>query len=203
MAAATSLHRRVEALLALYPGKGRSEVRRMLKAQDRPRTVDPITAAEERIEERARGQDAAYKRKRAMRADKGTQIDRYHSRGSIDGPQKTAAEKLAQLFSSSGLNPKVTANWDSTFSGGAQSPGMGPTAREYMLAMQAVGIILSSVVVWVVLQDHSAESWAQKTGKPEKDGIAALRLGLDALAVHFRLRSPPQKVLEPDMLVRA
>jgi hypothetical protein len=82
--APTSLHRRVEAVLAMYPSKGRSEIRRMLKAQDKPRTVDPITAAEERIEEKARKSQ-----------HRGPQVRRLHKAGKISLKQLQAAEQWA------------------------------------------------------------------------------------------------------------
>jgi hypothetical protein len=84
MPASSSLHRRVEAMLALYPGKGRSEVRRIIRAQDKPRTVDPITAAEAAIDEKARKSQ-----------HRGPQVRRLHKAGKINLKQLQAAEQWA------------------------------------------------------------------------------------------------------------
>jgi hypothetical protein len=179
--------------LVPMPDEPASVRKRRLRAQKKAGPLWAGTAAEQNVEAEARDRARGYERKRVMRAEQGSQIDRYRKRGSIDLPQFHAAEKLANLFAGSGLNPKLTANWDTTFGGNSGLPGMGPTAREYMLAMQAVGIILSPVLVHVVFQDQSAVSWAVALGKPQKDGMAALRLALDALCFHWRFKKPPHE----------
>ena len=58
-------------------------------------------------------------------------------------------------------------------------------AASFATAMRAVGIVLSPVLAHVVLNGRSAHSWASDRGRPTEDGIAALRLALDALVAHY------------------
>jgi hypothetical protein len=189
MAAAGSLKARMDEFVRLHPSyanRPRSELRRIVQTRQNAGTIWAGKAAEERVQEAGDALAREYERKRVKRADKKTQIELYHPR-SIDLAQKNAAEKLKSDWQNSGLNPRVVAAYDSAVGGGGNNmPGMGTTARDYMLAMQAVGMILSPVLVHVVIEDQSAESWAQLKGKPLKDGIAALRLALDALCEHYR-----------------
>lgn len=84
MSLSDSLTRKVEAMLVVYPGKARSEIRRMLRAQAKPRTVDAMDAADERIEERAR-----------KSPHRGPQVRRLHKAGRITLKQLQAAEQWA------------------------------------------------------------------------------------------------------------
>jgi hypothetical protein len=55
----------------------------------------------------------------------------------------------------------------------------------FRAALDAMGPVLWPVVLWVVVSGRSAAEWAKSAGKPQTDGIAALRLGLDALVRHY------------------
>lgn len=57
----------------------------------------------------------------------------------------------------------------------------------FKAAIDALGPQLWPVVLWVVVTGRSAAEWARAVEKPQTDGIAALRLGLDALVKHYRL----------------
>lgn len=57
----------------------------------------------------------------------------------------------------------------------------------FKAAVDAMGPMLWPVVLWVVVTGRSAAEWAKAVSKPQTDGIAALRLGLDALVTHYRL----------------
>jgi hypothetical protein len=57
----------------------------------------------------------------------------------------------------------------------------------FQAALAAMGPVLWPVVLWVIVTGQSAAEWAKSVGKPQTDGIAALRLGLDALVEHYRL----------------
>lgn len=46
---------------------------------------------------------------------------------------------------------------------------------------------LASVALWVCRDGRSAQDWAVEQGKPPRDGIAALRLALDTLVLHYGL----------------
>lgn len=60
--------------------------------------------------------------------------------------------------------------------------------RAYGRAVVAMGNQLAPVAVWVIIAGRSAKAWAERAGKPQDDGIAALRLALDALVDHYGLR---------------
>lgn len=61
---------------------------------------------------------------------------------------------------------------------------------ETAAAIIEVGPILSPVVMWVVIEGRPAGEWAEHVGRPATHGIAALCLGLDALARHYGLDNP-------------
>jgi len=138
-------------------------------------------------EERAR----RHERERVLpkRVDKVGQVDALLRKGSIDRAQADAAERLQADYENSGFSPKVVANYDGGSVGGEGGVGMGPTAGEYCRAMRAVGIVLSPVLVWVVLEDRSATSFASARRLQPTDGVALLRAALDALAVNYRMKS--------------
>lgn len=156
------------------------------------RTLMPARSTEvDRALARAEGKSrrAAAEHERAVviprRVEKTTMLERYRRRGSIDSRQHRAAERLQELHAHSGYAPRLVAGYGAGSGGAPPGPGLGPTSAEYAAAMRAVGIILSPVLVAVVLEDRAAEAWALSTNRPGKDGIAALRLALDALVEHF------------------
>jgi hypothetical protein len=147
---ARSLHRRVEAMLAMYPGKGRSEVRRILKAQDKPRTVDPITAAEMAIEEREtapvrnipawKGRelwctgvtpDGRHYEGKVEDAPRNLVVDSYTAKEVVFRPatsyrQRRGLTWLAQLAKSGALDPAEAAaavRWRDDWQGSSCMPG--------------------------------------------------------------------------------
>lgn len=121
-----------------------------------------------------------------------TQLEVLQARGSIAIAQARAGSRIYADWYRSGSAPRVTANVSRLI--GDPIIAAGPEAQfkarqAYEQAIQAVGVILSPVVVHVCLLDLPAGEWAKQVGKPEPDGIAALRLGLDALVGHYGNRA--------------
>ena len=58
--------------------------------------------------------------------------------------------------------------------------------RRFEAALQAVGQWLSPILVHVAICDLSPSDWSRDRGFPPRDGIAILRLALDALRWHYR-----------------
>ena len=66
---------------------------------------------------------------------------------------------------------------------GARAIGASIRLRNALVALGPC----AAVTLAVTIQGLSAASWARLRGIPERDGIATLRLGLEALADHYRL----------------
>ena len=117
-------------------------------------------------------------------------LERYLARGEVSAQQYRDGERLLRDWLLSGLEPQITGAYEAAFLGAAMPlvPGLGPGWSFYAAAMRAVGLILSPVLAHVVLHGCSASSWAEETHRPRSDGIAALRLALDALGAHYRGR---------------
>lgn len=187
-AATTSLRRRVEAALALYPGKGRSEVRRMLRAQDTPRTIDPITAAEERIEERARKSQ-----------HRGPQVRRLHKAGKLTIRHLQAAEQWAADYAVS-LAPVRSCLNINEASGGGGGDTLAASqidfvawrrwqeGRDAMLALPQ-GHFVEMITHQVVLVNKSPSAAVAVTMRKRaitaEEAIGMLRRGLDALGKKY------------------
>jgi hypothetical protein len=126
-------------------------------------------------------------------------IDRYRSRGDLDEGQWRAADKLAALAFRAGLMPRVTMRY-------TDLPRSAGTAEDYLAArdgargdwleaMQVLGKSgkLAAVVVAVCVMEQSAADWAQANGlyrgkRASVEGLTTLRLALDRLVEHWRLR---------------
>lgn len=190
MAPSTSLHRRVEAALAMYPGKGRSEVRRILRAQDKPRTIDPITAAEERIDERARKSQ-----------HRGPQVRRLHKAGKITLKHLQAAEQWAADYAVSLAPVKSSlaiAIDVATGGGGGDTLAASQIdhlawrrwqeGRDAMLALPQ-GHFVEMITHRVVLQNKSPSAAVAETMRRRaltaEEAIGVLRRGLDALGKKY------------------
>jgi hypothetical protein len=174
---------RVAALAA--PPMPRSRAR---KARAKPGQVEQALArVADGDERRAREHERDYVAPK--RVDKVGQVERLLRTGSIDRAQADAAERLQADYERSGFSPRMVANYEGGSGGGSCGVGLGPTAAEYGRAMRAVGIVLSPVLAWVVLEDRPASEFAVSRGMQRSDGIALLRAALDALAVHYRMKT--------------
>ncbi|HJQ57951.1 MAG TPA: DUF6456 domain-containing protein [Vineibacter sp.] len=147
---------------------------------------DDITSVE--------GVDAVVKRVTDQRL-----IDCYRLRGDLDEAQWRAADKVAALAFRAGQMPRVTLRYSDL----PRSPGTAETAAlgrdqaraDYLDAMAVLGSSgkLASVVVAVCVTDQSAANWAAAHGvyrgqKAAVEGMTTLRLALDRLVAHWRLR---------------
>ena len=120
-------------------------------------------------------------------------LDRYAKREQIDPDQYDAGERLRKDWHRSGMMPRMTADL-------ARETGLGGRSemtdeqvaawQRYKRAIQTVGLILSPILVHVCCMGWPADDWAKSRGRPQGDGIAALRLALDALCVHYGSKRP-------------
>jgi hypothetical protein len=188
MPASTSLARRVEALLAQYPGKGRSEVRRMLRSQDKPRTVDPITAAEAAIDERARKSQ-----------HRGPQVRRLHKAGKINLRQLQAAEQWAADYAVSIMPLRSCLNINEARGGGGGDTLAASQVdfvawrrwtegRDAMLALPQ-GHFVEMLTHKIVLGNKSPSAAVAETMRKRAltadEAIGMLKRGLDALGKKY------------------
>ncbi|MDF2973217.1 MAG: hypothetical protein K0R61_3667 [Microvirga sp.] len=190
MAASDSLTRRVEALLALYPNRPRSEIRRALKARDRPQTVDPITAAEERIEEKSR-----------KSPHRGPQIRRLHKAGKITVKQLYAAEAWAADYWIVQAPVKSCLDINEARGGAGGGDNLAASnidlnawrrwtdGRDAMLALPQ-GHFVEMITHRIVLQNKSPTAAVAETMRKRamtaEEAIGVLRRGLDAVEKKYR-----------------
>lgn len=114
-------------------------------------------------------------------------MERYLSRGEVTRGQYDDGERLLGDWLTSGLDPHITSAYAGRMPSGAPvTPGTGPGSAAYFEAMRGVGPTLSPVLAHVVLFGYAASSWAESIERPATDGIAALRLALDALGLFYR-----------------
>lgn len=154
----------------------------------RPPGIGLVEAAEMAVEEQADRRDREVRPQQTAKRVRQTPMERYLARGEVTRQQFDDAERLWSDYMRSGLTAAVTGSYGTNTGGGsgAPTPGCGPRYAQYQAAMRAVGIILSPVLVAVVLEGVSAKDWATQHKRPPGDGIVALRLALDALALHYR-----------------
>jgi hypothetical protein len=174
------------------PEEPASVRRRRLKAAGR--TVDCLTAAKQAVADadrrRAKEHELDYVIPKRVAAK--SQIERLFDDGTVDEQQKRAADRLLSDFATSGFEPGVIASYSGAGVGGAGMIGSGPTAREYMMAMIAIGPALVPVVIAVLWFDVSPSVWAGKNGRQNaKDGVPMLRAALDNLAIHYGMKRSP------------
>lgn len=180
--------------LVPMPEEPASVRRRRLRAQAKAGTVWAGTAAEQAVAERERQKAKEHelvinKPRRAMLKP---QVERLFIDGVIDEQQHRSAERLMRDFETSGFKPGVVASYDGVGIGGAGMIGTGPTAKEYMNAMTAIGPALQPVVIAVLFFDVSPAQWAEANSRGMRnDGVPLLRAGLDNLAFYYGFKRSP------------
>jgi hypothetical protein len=172
----------------MYPGKGRSEVRRMLRAQDKPKTVDPITAAEAALEERAKKSQ-----------HRGPQVRRLHKAGKINLKQLTAAEMWAADYAVSLAPMKSCLNVNEARGGGGGDSLKASQVdfvawrrwtegRDAMLALPQ-GHFVELITHKIVLGNRSPTAAVTETMRRRaltaEEAIGMLKRGLDALGKKY------------------
>jgi hypothetical protein len=119
------------------------------------------------------------------------------ARGHVDRRQFAAGEQLRADWEVAGLSPAVTMNWDAPPLGktrrGPPSPkaqGAGRLAarRRFDSAVEAVGPELAGILWRIVCSGDAMRDAEQALGWPARAGKVILRLALDRLAEHYRLR---------------
>lgn len=114
-------------------------------------------------------------------------MDRYLSRAQISQRQFDAGMKLYRLWRAAGSAQSVT------FAYGPRVEARRELSQEQAELRQRVTEVLrgagplSAILVHVCLCDGAARDWAKARGDAPQAGIVILRLGLDALADHWRL----------------
>lgn len=178
--------------LVPMPEEPASVRRRRLRAAGR--TVDCLTAAKQAVADADRKRTKQHEVDFVIpkRAANKTQIERLFDDGTVDEQQKRAADRLLNDFATSGFEPGVIASYSGAVVGGAGMIGSGPTAKEYMAAMTAIGPALVPVVIAVLWFDVSPSVWAGANGRKNgKDGVPMLRAALDNLAIHYGMKRSP------------
>ena len=120
------------------------------------------------------------------------QLQTYFRRKRISRRQYNAGDIFQQSFYAAGIGPNFTTLDLAKVrvdhgSGDADSRHM---ARESLYqSLKFVGQPLSRVLVHVCGHGHPAGSWSGvgDTARPDKEGMTALRLALNALAEYYRL----------------
>lgn len=167
----------------------RNQAERQLRREAmRPAGIGIVQAAEMAVDEQDEQREREERPRQAQKRVRQTPMERYLARGEVTRQQFDDAERLWSDYMRSGLTAAVTGSYGTSTGGGtgAPTPGCGPRYAQYQAAMRAVGIILSPVLAWVVLEGLSAKDWAVQHKRPAGDGIVALRLALDALGMHYR-----------------
>lgn len=123
-------------------------------------------------------------------------LDGYYSRGFL-APQNrkrnrilfAAGDRLRGDWFLAGLSPKTTSDLLRMAPGKGDWTARQLDARERLTsAYRGTGPMLWRILVHIVCQGGTAESWARRHGCPARDrGLPALRLALDALAEHYGL----------------
>jgi Domain of unknown function (DUF6456) len=126
-----------------------------------------------------------------------TRLDELEARGAIEPGHRDAGIRLASDYQRSGEGPRHLVQsygprMPKSASDILDSARQIDARRRFEKALQAVGKWLSPVLIHVAILDEAPCHWAERYGRPAKDGIACLRLALDALMVHYGMRSWPQ-----------
>lgn len=129
-------------------------------------------------------------------------LDRYLARSQITKIQHEAGERLHEDAVGMGQSYVRAASYE------PMSPSTGdPTPRQvkcyhsYRAAIQSVGQFLSPVLIAVCIHDESCGEWAKRYRRREDDGMAILRMALDALATHYGLSRYETPALHPARLL--
>ena len=117
----------------------------------------------------------------------------------LDPVHVTAAETLARDYERSALRSRVTSDLtappQAKTRGAPHDPADLPARRldaraRVMDALGAAGPGLDRLLVDVVLRESGVAAAERDLGWPARAGAPALRLALDRLAVHYRLKAP-------------
>lgn len=147
-----------------------------------------------------------YERKELRRVKKvitQTPLDRYRAHQELDpgDPRNNerlwvAGNTLRETHFFAGLSQRVIGRYDEASGRSIDAPSAErreQARRAYQAAIDAIGPELARVVVYVVCEDGSATGWAEQEDSGyyrPRDGMVALRLGLEALARYYKMPHP-------------
>jgi hypothetical protein len=136
---------------------------------------------------------------RLTRARHKTQLEFLENRGSLSPRQVAAGLRLYLDFAQAGALPHVVARYEQSMG----RPDRGQVAfrdwtpvqvaarERFTQALQALGLLLSPVVMHTAVLDQPLGDW-HRTGLKNGDGAALLGLALDGLADHYHLPEEQQ-----------
>ncbi len=134
-----------------------------------------------------------------MRSNWRPPLDKYFREGVLDprSPDNNrrlfrAGCNLRRAWRAAGYTARITIDLTKVPLGGSSRGEMADRVsdarREVVLVLREVGPVLAGVVRHVVCLDGTAGEWAKAYGwHRARDGMVALRLGLDSVARHYRL----------------
>ncbi len=123
----------------------------------------------------------------------------------IEPVHAAAGETLRANYDASALRSPVTSDWTRPPMGrtgrGPRDPAavpdrMADARTRVMDALAAAGPGLDRLLVNVCLRETGMGAAERELGWPERSGVHALRLALERLAVHYRLKTP-DRVADP------
>lgn len=179
--------------------------RRRAAAASSPRNADPDATQPAGLESgaltprqrEARGdvvvlEETIEAGRRRVRVLTQTLLDRYRQRGQITDRQFDAGERLHGLWRAAGAAQTVVMHYGIRIQGrGDLGERQAALRGDVTRALTTVGPRLASVLVHVCLCDEAAGDWGERHRGRSGDGIAVLRLALDALADHWGLPGEP------------
>jgi hypothetical protein len=121
-----------------------------------------------------------------------SRLERMAKRGEITPIHRRAGERFALEMEQASRSTRSCLDFDTTAGGGDIAPSrLGAAIAEAELAvraaMQCMGLTVWPVVVWVAVDGRSAKEWAVSQGMKGRDGLPVLRIGLEALRLHYAL----------------
>jgi hypothetical protein len=118
----------------------------------------------------------------------------YWKRKDISAAEFKAGLRLRTSFRIAAIAKRITPRYAEPISGKTEiSDAQAEARHDYVVAMRAVGPILAPILAHVVCFDQVASDWSKNRGAVAKgragvEGLVTLRLALDALERHYRLR---------------
>lgn len=145
-------------------------------------------------------------RLRAAMADlAASPLARYAKAGRIEAVHAAAGAQLRADYEGSALRSAVTSDWTRPPRGRQRGAPHDPTAApdrmvqartRVMDALAAAGPGFDRLLVNICLRETGMAAAERALDWPERSGLPALRLALDRLAVHYRLKRP-ERVVDP------
>ena len=116
----------------------------------------------------------------------------YQRRNSITDRQYRAGDLFQQDFWRAGIGPHYSSmrmDAERVDESAGDSELVHVARSRIYAALEHVGKPLQTLLVHVLGHGHTAGSWpgVETTGRPDRDGMVALRLALESLADHYKM----------------